>query len=337
MLLEELHRLIPSARNLFDWTDAEGNLVRYYFEGPIDQEVARLYFEEFHNAKEGQAMTGFREAVTGRAHVQSAAELDTPEFRRSALYNEIWRPQGLDSRIEAVVRGIDGRPLGSLVLYRGPRDPPFTADDESLLGRLVPYVSRALETPPQAVREYTAAAAERAVLSLSSAGELLHLSRDAHKMLMLAHGGISPASVSSAPRVADFPTLSALCHQLRRHDEQRSTGVTLTLENSWGRFHFDGQVLVPVHDSLPVILVTIERYGSRAMGLRRALTRLPLSNAQREVCILLHAGQTQREIANALGVAVSTVSDHVRSIHTRLDVHSTQELITLIERTMPPG
>ena len=40
-----MHGIIPSLRNLFDWTDAQGDLIRYYFEGPIDPRIAAHYFE----------------------------------------------------------------------------------------------------------------------------------------------------------------------------------------------------------------------------------------------------------------------------------------------------
>ena len=99
-LLEALHRVIPSSRNLFDWTDAQGNLVRYFFEGPIDPEIARHYFEEFHNKREIEAMGSFHAGVTGHATVRSAAELDSAAFYRSALYNEIWRPQHARGRAD---------------------------------------------------------------------------------------------------------------------------------------------------------------------------------------------------------------------------------------------
>src|SRR5690606_9466402 len=141
-LLESLHAYVPSSRNLFDWTDAHGNLVRYYFEGPIDAEVARHYFEEFHNKREAEAMPAFRQAVMGRAVIRGAAEVAHARFYRAALYNEIWRPQGLHSRIEAIVHGARGKPLGSLVLYRDLGELAFTAAEERLLADVVPYIAR---------------------------------------------------------------------------------------------------------------------------------------------------------------------------------------------------
>src|SRR5438132_11666054 len=114
--LEALHGVVPSYRNLFDWTDEKGDIVRYWFEGPIDHRVAAHYFEHFYNRREAEAMPAFRHAIRARAAVRSARELDTPAFFRSALYNEVWRPQGLHTRAEVMVRTPRARTLGSLVL-----------------------------------------------------------------------------------------------------------------------------------------------------------------------------------------------------------------------------
>ena len=331
-LLEALHGVIPSARNLFDWTDAQGNLVRYYFEGPIDHEINRHHFEEFYNRREREAMPGFRQAVTGRAVIHSAAEIDNAAFYRSALYNEIWRPQGLHSRIEAIVRGARSRPLGSLVLYREGGDPAFTRTDEELLAAAVPYVARALEADGALPRDYVLRRDRRAQLSLSPDGALLHVSQDAHKLLLLAHGGITPEDASRPPCANDYPTLRLLVAQLRRHEGLSRTGVTLTVENVWGRFLFDAEPLLAVGDAAPSLIhVAIEQQEPRAVALRRALDALPLSVTQKEVCALLRAGHTQGEIASAMGIAPSTVADHVRKIYEKLDVHTTHELTQLLD------
>jgi hypothetical protein len=107
-LLEALHRVIPSARNLFDWVNAQGSIQRYYFEGPIDHVAARLYFDEFHNKREAEAMPKYLDVIRGDATIRSAEELNNRHFFESALYNEIWRPQRLHYRLEAIVRGRAG-------------------------------------------------------------------------------------------------------------------------------------------------------------------------------------------------------------------------------------
>lgn len=334
-LLEQLHGLIPSLRNLFDWTDAQGNLVRYYFEGPIDQAIAAHYFEEFHNRREGDVMPTFRQAVTGRSVIRSAQELDHPEFFRSALYNEIWRPQGLHTRLEAVVKGALGQPLGSLVLYRGPGERRFVRDDEQLLAQVARYVARALEAPSAALAagEFVERRDRRAVLSLGHDGRLLHLSPDALKMLLLSHGGVTPEGASRAPRREDFPTLSMLWQHHARAPALSQDQVTLTVENAWGRFIYESAPLAPLGDGTPPLIhVSIRQLEPHGLGLRRAIDGLPLTPAQREVAALLHAGRSTADIAASLSIAPSTVADHVRKIYARLDVHSQHELSACIRQ-----
>lgn len=331
-LLEALHRVIPSARNLFDWTDRDGNLIRYYFEGPIDAEVARHYFEEFHNKREAEAMPAFRQAVTGRAVIRSALELDNPAFFRSALYNEIWRPQQLHTRIEAIVRGVQDTPLGSLVIYREAGDPAFTREDEALLANLVPYIARGLEGETRLPQSFTERRERRAVLSLSDTGELLHLSRDAHKLLLLAHGGITPESASQSPDPTRFPTLGVLVDQIRRNDGASNRQVAFTIDNAWGRFVFEAEPLLAASvQGGPAIHVTIAHHEPAPITWHRALDASGLTIAQKEVCTLLKAGYSQPEIAALLTVAPSTVADHVKKIYARLDVHSVQALCARLD------
>jgi DNA-binding CsgD family transcriptional regulator len=328
--LEALHGIVPSYRNLFDWTDAQGNLVRYYFEGPIDHQVAAHYFEEFYNRREGEVMPEFRHSVNGRALIRSADELDRPEFFRSALYNEIWRPQGLHSRIEAIVKGTRSvHTMGSLVLYRGPGDPRFSRRDEALLAQAAAYVAHGLEAglEANAPEEFAVSLKRRASLNLGTRGELMHLSPHALKMLLLAHGGVTPESVSKSPRREDFGTLNLLWQHHERGRGMSREGLSLTIDNAWGRFVFDSDPMAPLGASeSPLIQVTIQQLEPRTVALRRALDRLPLSLAQREVCALLQQGRSQAEVAAALCVAPSTVADHVRKIYTKLDVHSVGEL-----------
>jgi DNA-binding CsgD family transcriptional regulator len=335
-LLEALHGIIPSSRNLFDWTDSQGNLIRYYFEGPIDAQIARLYFEEFHNRREAEVMPAFRDGVTGRVVVRSAAELNNAVFFRSALYNEIWRPQRLHSRLEAVVHSTFGTPLGSLVLYRERRDRAFTAEEEKLLGLLVPYIARGLETaassPPP---NYVSRRSRRASLTLSSAGELIYASEEAHKLLLLSHGGISPESVSKRPEVAQFPSLRLLVEQINRNQGVSHRRVSVTVDNAWGRFLLEGEPLLSAGGSAGVAIhVGVEHQEPTPIAWRRALDLLPLTVVQKEVCALLRIGYTRPQISVALSIAPNTVTDHIRKIYNKLDVHSVSELCGRLDEAL---
>jgi DNA-binding CsgD family transcriptional regulator len=334
-LLEALHDIIPSDRNLFDWTDADGQLVRYYFEGTIDHEINQHYFEAFHNKREAEVMPSFRDAVMGRAVVHSADALDRPEFYRSALYNEIWRPQRLHTRTEAIVRGVRGEPLGSLVLYRGPGERKFTRAEEALLAQVVPYVARGLQAPTAelAHEDYLPRRGRPAIVCLDGQGALAHLSPEALKVLLLAHGGVTPDGAARAPLRDDFPTLTAIWQHHRRSAGLSQEQLSMTVDNAWGRFSFESCALKGLGDgNRPMLHVTIQHHEPMEIALRRALDGLRLTPAQKEVCLLLRTGHSHAEIAGLLGVSASTVADHVRKIYARLDVHSAPELNSLILR-----
>jgi DNA-binding CsgD family transcriptional regulator len=326
--LEALHAVVPSYRNLFDWTDDAGNIVRYWFEGPIDQRVAAHYFECFYNRREAEVMPAFRHAIRARASVRSAQELDTPAFFRSALYNEVWRPQGLHTRVEALVRTSRGRTLGSLVVYRGPGDARFKPEDERLIEHAAGYIAHGLELGEavSGAKEFSQTPARRAQVTLDAQGRIARVSADAFKLLMLAHGGVTPDAVMREPRREDYAALDSLWRDARR----RSTAI----ENEWGRFVFDAEPMWPVRAGEEAQLqVAIGQFEQRLVSLRRALDRLPLSAAQREVCALLYRGDSQAQIARQLNVAATTVADHVRKVYAKLDVHSVKELAARISAT----
>jgi DNA-binding CsgD family transcriptional regulator/GAF domain-containing protein len=331
--LEALHGVVPSYRNLFDWTDDAGNLVHYYFEGPIDHDVASHYFQEFYNGREAEVMPHFRQAIHGRAGVRSAEELDSHLFFRSALYNEVWRPQGLHTRVEALVRNARGRTLGSLVLYRAPGEPKFTRAEEKLLEQVIAYLAHGLEEGERAqgVFDYSRGAARKALVSIDGLGRIVQLSSEALKLLLLAHGGVTPASVSRCPRREDFATVNALWQHHERSLAQARQPKALTIENAWGRFTFESEPMRPVQaGDLPMLHVVVTHFEPHFVSVRRALSRLPLSPAQREVCALMHRGESQAQIARALNVSITTVADHVRKSYMKLDIHSVTELSSRI-------
>jgi DNA-binding CsgD family transcriptional regulator len=331
-VLEALHDVIPSDRNLFDWTDGEGRLTRYFFEGPVDHAIAKHYFDEFHNRRELEVMPSFKDTVTGKASVMGAAQLDNPEFYRSALYNEIWRPQRLRTRIETIVRRPDGSPLGSLVLYRGPGDLKFTATEERLLQQVAPYVARGLiaDTASQCDGRFASSPTTRAFVCLDSDGQVTQLSADAHRLLLLAQGDLTPDSASKAPSLVGCPVLSTLWRQWHgQRDAFRD--ISMQVKNAWGLFVFQGCSLrAPTSQRGICLHISVSHLEFDFVAARRAVDSFELTPAQKEVCLLIQAGISQTAIAARLRVAPATVIDHVRKIYAKLDVHSTLELVNLI-------
>jgi DNA-binding CsgD family transcriptional regulator len=335
--LEALHALVPSYRNLFDWTDNEGRLLHYFIEGPVDTRVAQLYFEAFHNTLEAEAMPAFDTLGQAPAGVRSAQELAQPAFYRSALYHEIWRPQGFHTRLEGVVRGRSGALLGSLVLYRSAGQPMFARDDELRLAAALPLLAGGLEAPPQPAPApsfvRTPEAPETLLLTMS--GRLCHVSPGAMRLLLLADGGMAPSALATPLGHLGNGVLSALLQQVlgvAALPPGQAPLPRLTHQNAWGRFVLDGHLLQAQGPGVePMVMVQIARWEPHHVALNRALRSLPLTSGQAAVCRELYRGASQSETAERLGVATATVVDHVRKAYRALELRSTLELRALLD------
>ncbi|MEN9631229.1 MAG: hypothetical protein RJA10_4457 [Pseudomonadota bacterium] len=346
-LLEALHDFIPSRRNLFDWADEHGRLLHYYVEGPVDAAVSRLYFSEFHNRKEEPWMPAFEALRDTPAGIRSARELSDSGFHRSELYQAIWQPQGLHTRIEGVVRSRSGQLLGSLVLYRGPDDPDFTTADERLLADLLPLVARGLEWAPLGLGDtrHVPRAEQPETLLLTLDGCTLQASAGAHRLLLLADDGLHQRSLSEPIDTVVARLLSGLLVPLRLQPGIAPAvaprpAPTLTLLNAYGRFDASAALLrppagtagAPAGAAEPLVQVTLRCLEPMQVALSRALRALPITAGQAAVCRELYEGQAQPEIAQRLGVAPSTVADHVRKVYRLLDVTSAWDLRLLLDR-----
>ena len=343
-VLEALHAVVPSYRNLFDWTDEQGRLLRYFIEGPIDAALAQHYFDEFHNRREAEAMPSFNTLQRHPPGVRSAAELDHPRFFDSALYHEIWRPQGFHTRLEAVLRGSGGRLLGSLVLYRAPGDARFTAADEQRLAAVLPAFAAGLEAlgAARADEPHVPGPEPAETLLLTLQGTLCHASPGAHRLLLMAEGGAGRDSLSTPLDLLANRLVPMLLTRLRQRAQDtlgQSVGQSLapppsiTHETAAGQFLASGLLLRPLQQgSEPLAQVTLRRLEPHRVALERALRALPLTAGQVAVCRELYGGRSHAQISAQLGVAPATVVDHVRKAYQTLDLRSTLELRARVDR-----
>ena len=342
-LMEALHDIVPSDRNLFDWSDDQGQLLHYYIEGAVDVGIALLYFDEFHNRREGQCMPVFNSLRDTPLGVRSARELDQPAFYASDLYQQIWRPQGLHSRVECVIRGRQGRLLGSLVLYRGPDQPHFTPAEERTLAELIPWIARGLEapaTPHDSGYVQGPEAPESLVMSLD--GRVHGASPGVARLLMLADEGLSERTTTLPMSELVLRQFGGLLAQLRTlaragPPEAARRWPSQTRLNALGRFDAQAVLLWPLPGDArraPMAQVTVHWMEPRRVAVSRVLRTLPLTAGQSVVCGALLRGESQAAIAERCSVAPSTVADHVRKIYRALDVGSTWELRTLVEQRL---
>lgn len=341
VLLEALHDVVPSSRNLFDWTDAQGRLLHYFIEGPVDDQIARHYFDVFHNRREAEVMPAFQSLAGAPAGVRSAAALDNAGFFASALYQEIWKPQDLKYRVEAVLRGSHGQLLGSLVLYRGPGERCFTRSEEQNLAGLLPMIVAALERsggPADPARHVPRPQATQSLL-LDAEGRVCHASAGARRLLMLARGGMTRERLEMPLDLLARPALDLLLRALRQ--PRPGPPPSVTQDNAWGAFTFVAQPLAATAGAGagrgPAWQVLVHWSEPHHHALQRALRRLPLTAGQITVCRALYQGHSQAAIGQRLGVAPTTVIDHVRKLYRALEVRSAAELRGVLDALVHRG
>ncbi len=333
-VLEALHAVVPSYRNLFDWTDEQGRLLHYFIEGPIDAALAQRYFDEFHNRREAEAMPSFNTLQRHPPGVRSAAELDHAQFFNSALYNEIWRPQGFHTRMEAVLRGRSGRLLGSLVLYRAAGDARFNLADEQRLAAVLPAFAAGLEALGAATADdhHVPSPEPAETLLLTLQGQLCHASAGAHRLLLMAEGGAGRDSLGTPLDLLAGRLLPVLLARLRKQvldgpGPALAAPPSISHDTEAGQFVASGTLLRPLQaGASPLAQVTLRRLEPHRVALERALRALPLTAGQMAVCRHLYHGRSHAQISHHLGVAPATVVDHVRKVYCALDLRSTMEL-----------
>ena len=343
-VLEALHDAVPSYRNLFDWTDEHGRLLRYFVEGPIDAAIAQLYFDEFHNRREAEVMPRFEAVRAAPAGVTGPGDLDHPGFFASDFYNAIWRPQGFRTRMQAVLRGRQGQLLGQLTLYREPGAPRFTAADERCLAALLPDFAAGLQAagPPPADERYIPGPEAAETLLLTLQGEVCHASPGAQRLLMMAEGGISRVALSRPLDALAGRLLPMLLVRLRERAAQGVAAAmapppSITHETVNGQYLAQGHLLQPRQEGAqPLAQVTLRRLEPHRVALERALRGLPITPGQLAVCRWLYHGHSHGDISQQLGVAPATVVDHVRKVYRALDLRSTLELRALLDARIGP-
>jgi len=108
-MLRELHGLVPSHSNAFSWADAAGGISNSYAEHPGWADIGPLYFAEFYERREREAIFTFREVMhlrSGRSiwNFDSFLKAERREFLRSAMFNEILRWLNDHHRLSITVR-----------------------------------------------------------------------------------------------------------------------------------------------------------------------------------------------------------------------------------------
>jgi DNA-binding CsgD family transcriptional regulator len=340
-----LHEIIPHGGSRMALVAPDATITSGYSENPESSVVFRERLWRFMDDPSSLMslwVPGVRAVALGWAlHRQGGSYL------QSGYYREIEAPLDSCWLLDAMI-GDGGQTIGFVSLTRPRIARRFTADDLQLFDRLRPWLAHAFRrSPPGDSREEDGAPIATAgaiILSgqvvLTSEGRIVYQTSGVELLLRILTREPSnytryvPASdrlPASVLKLLQQITGAAIGTSNTPPRFQVSTGFgVLTLEAKW---------LVPA-GTLPedaardpracLIAVTIELREHAIAYAARVLRESGATAAQTKVGIHLALGKTRPEIADELGLQLSSVADHSKKLYQTLDVHNSTALGTKI-------
>lgn len=263
-------------------------------------------------------------------------------FGKSALYREWMRPRGLLHLVAGRLHGGSDHACG-LGLLRGGSEPPFETREVALLSELAPHLEHALDVQEAAgLSRPTGSELTRivetiqvGVLVVDASGRLLFANCRARRLLSEGDGLVLERPLLGC----SSPEETAL---LRRSVEDAARGKArpgslLVSRRALGRAPL--RVLVealrpsatfPNHaaGAALLLLVDSEEGGPGAEASLRSLHHL--TPAEARVAARIAEGHRPAEIADLLGLRVSTVRTHLQHVLEKTGAHSQAQLVRLL-------
>jgi len=297
-----------------------------------DFETAKTYGEYYH-LHDVWTHNGRDRGLFESGHV-GCGEMLAPQhrLRQSLFYNDFLRRMGQEWLLCTVLFN-HGNPVAVpetvLSFYRGPQRRAFGRGAMATLQRAVPHLQRSLTLHHQLLRA-------RADRSLFESG----LDQIGIGMLLLgADGRVTFANrraeallrATTPPHQAPLPVLERLDRQARQgiYTGQRITTAQGTLYAMATPNNRLAASTTHVHGRGAVIwLIDTQRQGGGGVALAASL--FGLTRAEQKVLSLLLEDQAPKQIAQSLGVGLSTVRTQLSSLLQKTGVRRQQELLRLM-------
>ncbi len=340
-----LHEIIPHGGSRISLVAPDATITSGYSENPESAGIFRERLWRFMDDPSSLMslwVPGVRAVALGWAlHRQGG------DYLHTGYYREIEAPLDSCWLLDAMI-GDGGRTIGFVALTRPRSARRFTVDDLQLFDRLRPWLAHALRRSPSgdSRREDEApiATSGATVLSgqvvLTSEGRIVYQTSGVEILLRALTG--EPGNYTRHVPVSDRLPASVL--KLLRQITGAANGTSNTpprmqISTAFGVLTLEAKWLVPA-GTLPedaardpracLIAVTIELREHAIAYAARVLRESGATAAQTKVGIHLALGKSRPEIADELGLQLSSVADHSKKLYQLLDVHNSTALGTKI-------
>lgn len=325
LVMAELRSLVPAACVQFTWASEQGRLTNFWGDPFMAGRLAWITLN--HRRYEADAGIGFRELVLFGAPTGNLRRWWAQGFERSATYAAVFAPYGLKWFLDGIVRD-ERRPYGCVALIRRHDEPDFSADDEALLARVLPYLTHALRCEAARPRRFVRGGASGLFVCRED-GDVVEGSQQAWRLATYAF--VDELNLDTAfvggehPRVREH--LRALARRFSAALDPAATGALPrhAAANGWGEFTFHGHRLEGGSDVR--IGVLVEQHVPLEAHLLACVNAAPLTLRLKEIALLGALGHSNAQIARRLGITPLTLKDYTKELYARLAVSSRQELV----------
>lgn len=337
MVIAQLRESIPSMYGQFAWSSEAGRVTNAWADRFLPRRAAWIILHYKRYAIDaGISIQDLLMFGKPTGNLRSCGE---PAFETSPTYAAIFKPYGFKWVLDGVVRDAM-RPYGFFSLIRGHDDQDFSAAEEELVGRVLPYLAHAMRVESARPPRFVRGAGRSALVVCDAQGEVVEWSEQAHHLALFAlmDSITLETEVEREDVRAIRPALRDIALALRERMDQGTGGARLPTEvrrNGWGEFVFRGYRLSGEQGPSERIGILIEQLVPFEAHLLERVNATNLTLRQREIALLSAKGLSNAEIAHRLNITPNTLKDFFKAIYTRLDINSHQQLVERLSADQP--
>jgi DNA-binding CsgD family transcriptional regulator len=259
----------------------------------------------------------FASLALRKTPIAKLSDLPDRERNRSARFNNVWRPLGVDQEIRVLFL-TDGACWGAAGMVRTGRD--FTDRETDFLAAVAPAIASATRLAVRSEARGVTLAGHPAIVVVGPVGELR---------------AVTPAAQEWRERLDQTaPGRFLVMMQVMASGARTASsgGFRARLRDAGGQWAvLEASPLIGGNEDQ--VAVTIEpASGDQLMSL--LLVAYGLTARERVICREVMAGHSTSDIAARLFISSNTVQDHLKSVFAKVGVRSRGELVA---RLRPDG
>jgi DNA-binding CsgD family transcriptional regulator/PAS domain-containing protein len=342
-VLADIGRRMNAERMVFYIRDLKANRLLFSASHNIDPAVLAIFEKKYLNSPittpsmltSVGAVGTSRELVLGRA-----------ESEQSEIYRELLAPLNIYYRSGALVLREENA-VGAFAAMRSREPGPFTEDEDDVLIRLTPHLSRAA----QLHYRFRAAELERSAavealdrlahaVVISDGNARIVMANASAKALLDSKRGLRSVGGQLAGNIAAQSDQIVAAIRAAANRERDSASVLLDNEHETFRVlisRLSPRLRLGFAEQTDLVLVTFSDPAAEFAASAELLGEmLKLTDAEARVALGLAHGKTMEAIANEFGVSLNTIRTHVAAAFAKTQTNRQSDLVRLVLRTIGP-